>query len=316
MKCRRCRRPAVIDVRRHNAAFCAPCFRHHCTEQVRRAIDQYDMIRAGDRCLVAVSGGKDSLMVWDVLRELGHQADGLYVGLGIDEYSETSGRHARAYAEERGFTLHEVDLRERYGYDVPGGSRAARRTPCSACGLSKRHVFNEVALEHGYDVLVTGHNLDDEAAVLYGNVMRWDEGSLARQYPMLPASPGFARKVKPLVRLGERETAAYCVLAGIDYMVEECPMAAGNRHLGYKELLNQMEARSPGSKAAFLFGFLDRARPRFAGEIERERDDLEPCERCGAPTPSGVCAFCRLRERATGDGGGLVPVAAPRTATG
>ena len=47
MKCRRCREPAVIDVRRHNAAFCADCFLHHCREQVRRAIDDSRHDRAG-----------------------------------------------------------------------------------------------------------------------------------------------------------------------------------------------------------------------------------------------------------------------------
>jgi tRNA-5-methyluridine54 2-sulfurtransferase len=106
------------------------------------------------------------------------------------------------------------------------------------------------------------------------------------------------RKVKPLVRLGERELAAYCVLAGIDYIIEECPMAAGNRHLGYKELLNQIEERSPGTKAAFLFGFLEHGHARFAGDAVEEREDLHPCPECGAPTPAEVCAFCRLRARA------------------
>ena len=86
---------------------------------------------------------------------------------------------------------------------------------------------------------------------------------------MLPAAPGFVRKVKPLVRLGERELAAYCVLTGIDYIIEECPMAAGNRHLGYKELLNEIEERSPGTKAAFLFGFLERGHERFAARRRR-----------------------------------------------
>ena len=61
MKCRRCREPAVIDIRRHNAAFCRDCFLHHCREQVRRAIDEHEMLGAGERVLVAVSGGKDSL---------------------------------------------------------------------------------------------------------------------------------------------------------------------------------------------------------------------------------------------------------------
>jgi uncharacterized protein (TIGR00269 family) len=107
------------------------------------------------------------------------------------------------------------------------------------------------------------------------------------------------RKVKPLVRMGERETAAYCVLRRIDYQVEECPMAAGNRHLGYKDVLNALENSSPGTKAAFLFGFLERGHARFAGEADGERESLRACVSCGAPTPGEVCAFCRLRERAT-----------------
>jgi uncharacterized protein (TIGR00269 family) len=298
MKCRRCRDTAVIELRRHNAGFCRDCFLHHCREQVRRAIDDFEMIGAGERVLVAVSGGKDSLGLWHLLRALGHDADGLYVGLGIGDYSDASAAHAREFAHAHGWKLIEVDLGETFGFDIPSGSQAARRTPCSACGLSKRHVFNQAALDHGYDVLATGHNLDDEAAVLFGNVLRWEAGYLGRQHPVLPASPGFARKVKPLIRLGERELAAYCVLQSIDYIVEECPMAVGNRHLGYKEALDAIEDRSPGSKAAFVFGFLDRAQHRFAGDAVEERTELRPCVQCGAPTTTDTCAFCRLQARA------------------
>lgn len=297
MKCRVCRGPAVIDIRRHNAAFCRPHFLHHCREQVRRAIDDHDMIHAHDRVLVAVSGGKDSLALWDLLVDLGYDADGLCLGLGIGEYSQESGRAAHAFAHDRGFKLHEVDLAADFGYDIPGAAAATHRAPCGACGLSKRHIFNAVAVEHGYDVVATGHNLDDEAAVLLGNVLRWEAGYLGRQHPVLPAAPGFARKVKPLYRLAERETAAYCVLRGIDYQVEECPMAEGNRHLGYKDVLNALEDRSPGAKAAFLFGFLDRAHDRFAVDADDERESLQACLVCGSPTTGDVCAFCRLRDR-------------------
>jgi uncharacterized protein (TIGR00269 family) len=299
VKCRRCKAPAVIDVRRHNAGFCAECFTRHCREQVRRAIEDHDMIHETDRVLVAVSGGKDSLGLWQLLRELGYEADGLYVGLGIGEYSDRSGDFARAFAKEHDWPLLEVDLQDVYGFDIPSGSRAAKRVPCSACGLSKRHVFNDAAITNGYDILATGHNLDDEAAVLLGNVLRWDAGYLGRQHPVLPAAPGFVRKVKPLVRLGERELAAYCVLTGIDYIVEECPMAVGNRHLGYKDMLNQVEEQSPGTKAAFLFGFIERGHDRFAGDAVQEREDLRPCSECGAPTPGDICAFCRMQSRAT-----------------
>ena len=299
MKCRVCRGPAIIDLPRHNANFCPEHFTKFCRDQVVKAISDFDMLQPDDKVLVAVSGGKDSLAVWDILIALGYSADGLYVGLGIGEYSDASADAARAFAEQRGLTLIEVDLVETYGYDIPTGSRAAKRTPCSACGMSKRHVFDEAARTGGYDALVTGHNLDDEAAVLFGNVLRWQMPYLGRQRPVLPAGDGFPRKVKPLIRLGEREMAAYCVESGIDYLVEECPMAAGNRHLAYKEALTGIEIRSPGAKFAFYHEFLSKAADRFADDETTGRDELGICERCGSPSESEVCAFCRLAERAS-----------------
>ena len=299
MKCRVCRGPAVIDIRRHNASFCPEHLVTHCREQVRRAIHDFSMCAPDDRILVAVSGGKDSLALWDLLLELGYDADGLYLGLGIGDYSDESGRYAREFAEERSLQLHQVELGTDFGFTIPDAAAATHRSPCGSCGLSKRHLFNRQAIELGYDVVATGHNLDDEAAVLLGNVLRWDTSYLGRQHPVLPETDGFARKVKPLVRMGEREMAAYCVVRRIDYQVEECPMAAGNRHLGYKEILNALEDRSPGSKAAFMFGYLARGHERFHEEGAEERADLVPCTSCGAPTPGGVCAFCKLQERAS-----------------
>ncbi len=305
MKCRTCRGPAIIDLPRHNANFCAEHFLELCRRQVAKAIKDHDMFGPEDRILVAVSGGKDSLAVWDLLVELGYRADGLYLGLGIGEYSEVSGDYARAFARDRGLHLHEVSLRDDYGYDVPTAARATRRVACSACGMSKRHLFDRAAREGGYDVVVTGHNLDDEAAVLFGNTLRWDIEYLARQLPVLPARDGFPKKAKPLVRLTERETAAWCVVRGIDYLVDECPMAVGNKHLGYKEALNAIEAQSPGSKAAFYLGFLDRLAPLLAGQSAADQGALHRCTRCGAPTGTDgsrgdevVCAFCRLVETA------------------
>lgn len=309
MKCKVCRQPAVIDIRRHNANFCDEHFVRYCRQQVERAIDDYDMIAPGERALVAVSGGKDSLAIWDLLLQLGYEADGLYVGLGIGEYSDESANYARAFAQDRGLTLIEIDLREDFDYDIPTASAVTKRVPCSACGLSKRHVFDSATLEGGYDVLVTGHNLDDEVAVLYGNVMRWQVDYLGRQRPTLPAGAGFPRKVKPLVRLTERETAAYCVLRSIDYLVEECPMAAGNKHLGYKEALNKLELSSPGTKAAFYFGFLARAADRF---IPEDRESvMGTCTNCGSPSGGELCAFCALLNRVSG--ATPVAVAAPRS---
>lgn len=304
MKCRTCRGPAIIDLKAHNANFCAEHFLAFCRDQVARAIKKHAMLAPDERVLVAVSGGKDSLAVWDLLLELGYQADGFVIGLGIGEYSDRSTQYARDFAAERGLTLHETSLRDDHGFDVPTAAQVTRRVPCSACGLSKRHLFDRAAIEGGYDAVATGHNLDDEAAVLFGNALRWNTEYLGRQRPVLPARDGFPRKIKPLVRLGEREMAAYCVVRGIDYIVEECPMAAGNKHLRYKEALNAIEAESPGTKHAFYHEFLARAADRFAEDAAEAAasgtSELGTCTRCGSPSPNEVCAFCLLVERTAG----------------
>jgi tRNA-5-methyluridine54 2-sulfurtransferase len=302
-KCTRCRQGSIIEIARHQAAYCAEHFVDHVRSQVRNAIDAYKMLSYKDRVLVAVSGGKDSLALWDILLDMGYRADGLYLGLGIGGYSDRSGDLVRSFAAQRGVTLHAVDLAEEHGFDIPEASTDRTRSSCGVCGLSKRYVFNRIALEHGYDVMATGHNLDDEAAVLLGNVLRWQTPFLARQSPYLPASGGtMARKVKPLYRLGEREMAAYCVIKGLDYVVEECPLVGGNTVLRYKDALNELERHSPGTKAQFLFGYLDRVRDRHFAGAEDADGALTPCERCDMPTSHrgdgpAICAFCRTQDR-------------------
>jgi uncharacterized protein (TIGR00269 family) len=104
--------------------------------------------------------------------------------------------------------------------------------------------------------------------------------------------------VKPLYRLSELETAAYAFLRGIDYVVEECPLVAGNTQLRYKEAMNQLETTSPGTKAQFFLSYLERAAPLFAAQDDA---DLRPCERCGQPTTGRFCAFCRARAQILGE---------------
>ena len=296
MRCRVCRAEPIIELRQHNAAFCEDHFVKFCRDQVQRTIDKHDMFEPDARLLVAVSGGKDSLALWDILDRLGYATEGIVIGLGIGDYSDESTEMARRFADERDLVLHVHDLRTEHGFDIPTAVSATGRVACSACGLSKRHVLDAAAVDGGFDALVTGHNLDDEAAVLFGNVIRWQTDYLARQSPVLPEGDGFPRKVKPLVRLGEREMAAYCIVTGIDYIVDECPMAAGNRHLEYKDLLNRLEQRSPGAKQAFYAGFLDRMAP-IVGTASVDDVELGRCGECGAPTPGETCSFCRLSDR-------------------
>src|SRR6185312_11486065 len=98
MNCTKCKTKAVIKIPRHHAAFCKACFTGFVHDQVARAVKSERMFGKNDRVLVAVSGGKDSLALWDILLKLGYKADGFYVHLGIGHYSD------RSYAMVRNFT--------------------------------------------------------------------------------------------------------------------------------------------------------------------------------------------------------------------
>ena len=252
------------------------------------------MFRKDDRILVAVSGGKDSLALWHALTRLGYPADGMYIRLGIGEYSQRSQAKAESFAEKHGLRLHQVDLAQR-GFTVPQLRDRREGKPCAACGTVKRYHFNRLAADLGYDVVATGHNLDDEAATLFGNVIHWQTDFLGRQGPVLESThPRLVRKVKPLYRLGERDTAAYSILERIDYILEECPMAKGAKSLLYKDALNALEEAQPGAKHRFLVGFLRQGRAAVA---QTDPAALRECSSCGQPTTAEVCAYCRLVER-------------------
>ena len=333
MKCRKCAGVAVINMRQHKLALCADHFVEWVPAQVEKTIHKYKMFTQDDRVLIAVSGGKDSLALWDILLRIGYCVDGLYLGLGIDggfDYSDESQGRCEMFVkrlreskdhEEGGSrelesvppdalspgsrvpdrwlpTLHTLSIPDTYGQSIPQVAQRVQRgrgKPCSVCGLIKRHEMNRIAYELGYSVLATGHNLDDEAAVLFGNTMTWQVGYLARQGPVLPGKDGFARKVKPLCRMYEREMAAYCLVHGIDYIYEECPYSFGATSIAHKELLAGLEQKSPGAKQNFYLSFLRAKEGGFLDDHQVPSPVMHACEGCGQPTTApGRCAFCRL----------------------
>jgi uncharacterized protein (TIGR00269 family) len=305
MKCKKCGGKASVNMRQHKLALCREHYLEWLPEQTERFIKKYEMFTRRERILVAVSGGKDSLGLWDILTRLGYSADGLYLGLGIDggiNYSHESQRLTEKFANQRGLKLHIVDIEKEYGQPIPVLAERSHRgygKPCAVCGLAKRHEMNRIARDLGYDVLATGHNLDDEAAVLFGNTLSWSADFLLRQGPVLPSAQGLARKVKPLCRFYEREMTAYCLARGIEYIYEECPFAEGSHTIYYKELLNKLETDRPGAKLVFYLRFLE---ARKSGELFVEQTasqaHLHPCRRCGQPTSApDQCSFCRTIEK-------------------
>ncbi len=291
MKCIRCKKQAEVELKSHNAAFCRDCFLYFFENQVLKAIKSFRMFTRKDKILVAASGGKDSLTLWNVLLDLGYNADGLFVHLGIEGFSDIAKGKVERFAKERNAKLVVVNLKDE-GIPIPEVKKKTRRVVCSLCGQIKRYYFNMVGLKEGYDVLATGHNLDDEVSRLFSNVLHWKMEYLVDQSPVLPSEEGLLKKVKPLYRVTEYETSVYAFFKGLDFVDIECPYSKGATFTMYKKHLNQIEFSSPGTKIDFYQGFLKNLKPILE---KREEKVKNRCKICGYPTFSDVCSVCRLK---------------------
>ncbi len=295
MKCTRCKAPAVVALPSHNAAFCPECFLDFFSKQVDKGIREHGLMTRQDKVLVALSGGKDSLALMLELGRQGYDVTGLHVDLGIPESSPIARGVVERFCEKYEFPLIVRDM-VKEGLPIPEVKAKLRRPICSACGKIKRYFFNQTAREGGFNVLATGHNLDDEVARLTSNTLRWDSAYLSDQGPMLEDSDGFAKKVKPFWRVTEFETANYAFLMGIENHYAPCPYSSGASFSTLKSLWLELEDKMPGRKMDFYHGFLERGKPAFQQAEKADSDILSPCVRCGYPTSAEVCGVCRIRE--------------------
>ena len=296
-KCRICKskgknEKAIIYLPHHRLALCKIHFIEWFEKRIEKTIRNYQMFNKSDTILVAVSGGKDSLTLWNVLNNLGYNADGLYIDLGIDQYSIDSKNLSISFSKKIGRKLHIINLKEKLA-SIPELNKATNKPTCSACGTVKRYFMNKFAKESGYSIIATGHNLDDETAVLFGNTIHWNIDYLKRQYPVLKEERGFIRKVKPLCKITEKESALYAFFNNISYIEYECPFSEGASSIEYKRILSLLEENHPGTKLQFYTNFLKRMYPILS---EEKHDDLKKCVVCGEPSYTQICSFCKLKE--------------------
>jgi len=291
----KCKKEAEVRLRSPKVGFCSEHFLEYFLRQVERAVKKFKMLSPGQKVLVAVSGGKDSIVLWDAILSLGYEAEGLHIDLGLGEYSEASRDTCLQFARNNRTKLYVVSFPANTRKSIAEIARNARLPNCSVCGVIRRHLMNVLAEATGHRVVATGHNLDDEAAALLGNILNWQTGYLARQHPHLPAyGRYFPARIKPLVRLSEREILSYCRLRGLNYYEGRCPFARGASSLVYKRIIEELEEEMPGTKHRFLFGFLKEERKRFVTTSL----EMKECRICHHPTTSEVCVFCRLMQKA------------------
>ncbi|MFX1415534.1 MAG: TIGR00269 family protein [Promethearchaeota archaeon] len=300
IQCSKCGKPAVY-LRRYTAEqLCRTCFIDTTIQRVRRTINREKMLRDDDRIIVAISGGKDSAVLLDVLYRIEEnfpkvELMPLTIDEGIQGYRDEALKAARGLASDLQLKLEVRTFNDLFGHpldDIVQMREEKSLGACSYCGVLRRRALNTAARELDADVVVTGHNLDDEAQTAMMNMMRGDSQRIARTNRSR-AQPieGLTPRVKPIKELSERDIVAYTHQQSLPYHDVPCPYAVEAFRNDLRLFLNDMEHKRPGTLLAIM-----RSAEAIVQAFEQSDSshELLSCERCGAPASRRICKACSM----------------------
>lgn len=206
---------------------------------VGRALHRYEMIADGDRIVVGLSGGKDSLTLLSLLEErrarapVKYELFPVYVDPGFEGgFTE----ELRSYCNDIGFK----PIIEHTDFGIISHSSSNRENPCFLCSRLRRKRLFEIAGKLGCSKLALGHNQDDIIETLFLNIFYAGEIST-----MSPCQPFFNKKlfiIRPLAFAGEDIISSYAKDNRLPYFENKCPSAKISKRREIKEMLSRLYA--------------------------------------------------------------------------
>ncbi|MEM1927912.1 MAG: ATP-binding protein [Acidilobaceae archaeon] len=302
MECAVCGRRGEVLQAYRGRVLCRECFVNDVRERVRREAERWRLVEPGDTLLLAVSGGKDSFVLLDTLpRAFGESRFIAFTIVeGIPGYNRLSDVEALAdHAREVGVDFVKASFKEYLGLSLGEIVEKASRlelehSPCTYCGVARRHMMVRAAEELGARKIATAHVLDDEIQTLLINIMRGDWRGVLKLHPASWRRERGPVRVKPLRKVYEWEAALYAYLRGYRFQEVECPYITLHPTLRarVRARLLEVEKRKPG----LLMGMLEFLDELLEEEASRLKEAPLKCPLCGAPASAkrGSCRLCEL----------------------
>ncbi len=269
-------------------------------KRFRATIRTSNLIKKGERIAVALSGGKDSVVLMHLLAKfqklLPFELVAVTIDEGIANYRsktlDVAEREAKklgiehkvfSFKKETDLTLDEIMVKKK------------ESIPCSYCGVIRRYMINKAAREVQADKVAVGHNLDDIAQTVLMNVMRNEPIRLARLADPLIDDEKLIPRIRPLMRSPEKEIAIYSIVNGIEIHFDECPYARHAFRAHIRDQLNETEEKYPGSKFKILNSLLS-LHPILQKGLENRTFEMKHCKICKEPSGQDICMFCSMLE--------------------
>jgi uncharacterized protein (TIGR00269 family) len=305
-KCSACKRKEPFFSRVYSGErLCKRCFTESIERKVRAAISKYKMLDFNDIVAVAVSGGKDSITLLEVMAKMQRKHPmakliAVTVDEGIKNYRDEALKITDATCKKLRIPHHIVSFKQLYGLTMDEIAQRISElrislTPCAYCGVLRRKAINFAALEVGANKVATGHTLDDEVQTSLLNIFHGDVQKIAAEGPITgKVHPRLVQKVKPMCEVPERESALYAFARGFNFQSTPCPYAAQAMRNDIRGLLNRMEEKHAGTKYT-VFQSIEKLRP--AVQQLSIKGEFKECKKCGEPSAAELCMACQLLEQ-------------------
>lgn len=298
--CSNCKKSAITFIRYNGTHLCKDHFIQYFEKRIKKEIKKQGKTIKNSRIGVAVSGGKDSTVALYVTNEIFSKRANIdllaiTVDEGIKDYRDKSIKVASKNCKILGIEHHVISFKDVIGKTMDKIAKAKDELgECTYCGVFRRICLNKKSKELGVNKLVTGHNLDDTAQSILMNFVNGDMQKLARLGPHQKVQPGLVPRMLPLRVIPEKEVALYAILKNIKYYDAECPYAISALRGDFRDILNDLELKNPGTRHSILKSY-DSIKDLLYQKFPPA--ELNTCLKCGEPTSQDICKACILKDK-------------------
>ena len=295
MKCDRCENQAAYTRKYSGEKLCSECFSNSILRKTAKTISKYNMIKHDELVAVAVSGGKDSLALLNIINQMAathnFRIKAITIDEGIPGYRNEALEIVQTFCaklnvEHKVFSYKELfDLTLDEALDLRGDEKTSS---CSICGTLRRRAIDHAAKDIGANVIATGHNLDDTLQTFVINMLSGDTTKIGWMDP--DTSTNTLRKIKPFCEIYESEIVFYAFTNDIPFQTEPCPHMNEGIRTEIREFLNSLEGKHSGIKNN-LYQSIIKVSQSVKDTSHKQKIF---CIKCGNECTGEICSVCNM----------------------